>query len=71
MASASGIKITALCKAMELVCTGEDINYQGASGSVDIDENEDLVVIDDVWTIREDGITEVIDKINPVNDTEE
>ncbi|XTZ10370.1 MAG: hypothetical protein ACQZ3N_10030 [cyanobacterium endosymbiont of Rhopalodia yunnanensis] len=71
MANASEIKSTDLCKAMELVCTGENINYQGTNGSVNIDENENLVGIYDVWIIREDGITEVIDKINPVNGTEE
>ncbi|XTZ19963.1 MAG: hypothetical protein ACQZ3M_09700 [cyanobacterium endosymbiont of Rhopalodia fuxianensis] len=37
VANAYGIKITDLCKAIELVRTGKDINCQGARGSVDID----------------------------------
>ena len=55
-------------EAMELVRQGEDINYQGASGNVDIDENGDVVGSYDVWQVGEDGSLSVIDKVNPVAD---
>jgi neutral amino acid transport system substrate-binding protein len=51
---------------MELLRQGEEINYQGASGNVDIDEYGDVVGSYDVWTVKEDGSLEVIDKVNPV-----
>jgi ABC-type branched-subunit amino acid transport system substrate-binding protein len=36
-------------KAFELLKQGEDINYEGASGSVDFDENGDVVTPIEVW----------------------
>lgn len=65
VANAPGTEVTDPCQAMELVRKGEDINYQGASGNVDIDENGDVVGSYDVWTVKEDGSTEVIDKVSP------
>jgi neutral amino acid transport system substrate-binding protein len=50
---------------MELVRQGEDINYQGASGKVDIDENGDVVGSYDVWKVNDDGSLEVIDTVSP------
>jgi neutral amino acid transport system substrate-binding protein len=66
VANAPGTEVTDVCKALELVRKGEDINYQGASGNVDIDEYGDVVGSYDVWTVKEDGTLEVIDKVNPV-----
>ena len=53
---------------MELVRNGEDINFQGASGNVDIDENGDVVGSYDVWQVGEDGSLSVIDTVDPVAD---
>jgi neutral amino acid transport system substrate-binding protein len=50
---------------MEMIRKGEDINYQGASGNVDIDENGDVVGSYDVWTVKDDGTLKVIDKVTP------
>ncbi len=66
VANAPGTEVTDACEAMELVRKGEDINYQGASGNVDIDEYGDVVGSYDVWTVKDDGSLEVIDKVNPV-----
>ncbi|MEA5509985.1 ABC transporter substrate-binding protein [Crocosphaera sp. UHCC 0190] len=66
VANAPGTEVSDPCEAMALVRKGEDINYQGASGNVDIDENGDVVGSYDVWTVKEDGTTEVIDKVSPV-----
>jgi neutral amino acid transport system substrate-binding protein len=61
-----GQEVTDPCKAMELLRNGEEINYQGASGNVDIDENGDVVGIYDVWQVKPDGSLEIIDKVSPI-----
>jgi neutral amino acid transport system substrate-binding protein len=66
VANAPGVEVSDPCQAMELLRQGEEINYQGASGNVDIDEYGDVVGSYDVWTVKEDGSLEVIDKVNPV-----
>jgi neutral amino acid transport system substrate-binding protein len=65
VANAPGTEVSDPCQAMELVRKGEDINYQGASGNVDIDENGDVVGGYDVWTVNEDGTLAVIDNVTP------
>ncbi|MGK7914452.1 MAG: ABC transporter substrate-binding protein [Prochloraceae cyanobacterium] len=65
VANAPGKEVSDACEAMELVRKGEDINYQGASGNVDIDENGDVVGSYDVWTVKPDGAIEVIDTVKP------
>ncbi len=67
VANAPGTQVSDACQAMELVRQGEDINYQGASSDVDLDENGDVVGSYDVWEVEEDGTLKVIDKISPVN----
>lgn len=66
VAGGTGTEVSDACQAMEMVRKGEDINYQGASGNVDIDENGDVVGNYDVWTVKDDGTLAVIDKIAPV-----
>jgi neutral amino acid transport system substrate-binding protein len=61
----SGTEVTNPCEAMELIRQGEDINYQGASGNVDMDENGDVVGVYDVWKVKADGALEVIDQVTP------
>jgi neutral amino acid transport system substrate-binding protein len=65
VANAPGTEVTDPCQAMELLKKGEDINYQGASGNVDIDDNGDVVGSYDVWTVKDNGTLEVIDKVKP------
>lgn len=65
VANAPGTPVTEPCQAMELVRNGEDIDYQGASGNVDIDENGDVVGNYDVWMVKPDGKLEVVDKVSP------
>ena len=52
-------------KRIALLKKGEDINYQGASGNVDIDENGDVIGNYDVWTVKSDGSLDIIDKVSP------
>jgi neutral amino acid transport system substrate-binding protein len=65
VANAPGTEVTEPCQAMELIRKGEDINYQGASGNVDIDANGDVVGSYDVWQVGEDGSLKVVDKVSP------
>ena len=66
VAGGEGQTVTDACEAMELVRNGEAINYQGASGNVDIDENGDVVGIYDVWEVQSDGSLKIIDKVAPI-----
>ncbi len=68
VANAPGTEVSDACEAMKLVRQGRDINFQGASGNVDIDKNGDVVGSYDVWQVGEDGSLSVIDKVNPVSD---
>ena len=63
VANAPGTEVSDVCQAMELVRNGEDINYQGASGNVDLDANGDITGSYDVWQVGEDGSLEVIDNV--------
>lgn len=70
IANAPGKEVSDPCEAMKLVKAGEDINYQGASGNVDIDEKGDVVGSYDVWTVKPDGTLAVVDKVEPETATE-
>ncbi len=41
-----------IARALELIAAGEDINYEGAAGSVDFDENGDVVGPIEIWTVE-------------------
>ncbi len=55
VANGPGETVTDVCKGLELLKAGKTINYQGASGNVDIDENGDVIGSYDVWTVKDDG----------------
>ncbi len=65
VANAPGTEVSDPCEALELVRKGEDINYQGASGNVDIDEQGDVIGSYDVWKVKDNGTLAVIDKVSP------
>jgi neutral amino acid transport system substrate-binding protein len=60
-----GTEVIDVCEGLKLLKAGKKINYQGASGNVDIDPNGDVVGVYDVWTIGEDGKTKTIDQVSP------
>jgi neutral amino acid transport system substrate-binding protein len=60
-----GEEVTDVCKGLELLKAGKTINYQGASGNVDIDANGDVVGVYDVWQVQKDGKTKTIGKVLP------
>jgi len=63
--NAPGTEVTDVCQGLDLLRKGQKINYQGASGNVDIDENGDVVGNYDVWTVKDDGSLGVIGKVSP------
>ena len=65
VSNAPGTEVTDVCKGLELLRGGKDINYQGASGNVDIDQNGDVVGVYDVWTVKDDGKLSVTGKVSP------
>jgi neutral amino acid transport system substrate-binding protein len=65
VSNAPGQEVTDVCKGLELLKAGKDINYQGASGNVDIDANGDVVGVYDVWQVQSDGKTKVTGKVLP------
>ncbi len=65
VAAGPGEAVSDACEAIALVRQGKAINFQGASGNVDIDANGDVVGSYDVWTVKADGTLAVIDKVMP------
>ncbi len=59
-----GEQTTDICAALALVREGKDIDFQGASGSLDFDEQGDVVGSYDVWTVNDAGQIEVKSTIN-------
>jgi neutral amino acid transport system substrate-binding protein len=65
VANSPGTEVTDVCKGLELLRQGQDINYQGASGNVDVDPNGDVVGVYDVWTVKDDGKLAVVGQVSP------
>jgi len=65
VANAPGVEVSDVCEALKLLKEGKDINYQGASGNVDVDENGDVVGVYDVWRVEADGKLKTIGKVKP------
>jgi neutral amino acid transport system substrate-binding protein len=63
--ASGGTPVSDPCQAIEMIKNGEDIDYQGASGNVDIDENGDVIGSYDIWRVKDDGSLETIDKVKP------
>jgi neutral amino acid transport system substrate-binding protein len=65
VAAGPGQEVSDACQAIALIREGKPVNYQGASGNVDIDANGDVVGSYDVWTVKPDGSLQIIDKVMP------
>ncbi|KAB8335523.1 ABC transporter substrate-binding protein [Scytonema tolypothrichoides VB-61278] len=65
VSNSPGVEVTDVCEGLKLLKEGKDINYQGASGNVDVDENGDVIGIYDIWTVGDDGKIKTIDKVSP------
>jgi neutral amino acid transport system substrate-binding protein len=64
VAAGPGEEVGDLCKAVAMVKAGKKINYQGASGNVDIDPQGDVVGTYDIWQVQADGTLKTIDQVN-------
>jgi neutral amino acid transport system substrate-binding protein len=64
VAGGSGEEVSDLCQAMTMLKAGKKINYQGASGNVDLDAQGDVVGSYDIWQVQPDGTLKTIDKID-------
>ena len=60
-----GQEVTDVCEGIRLLDQGQAINYQGASGNVDIDEYGDVVGVYDVWSVDQDGTLNIVDTVKP------
>jgi len=65
VANAPGQEVSDVCEAIKLVKAGTEIDYQGASGNVDLDEYGDVKGSYDVWEVQPDGKIKVIDRVSP------
>jgi len=65
VADPPGIEVSDVCEGLKLLKEGKKINYQGASGNVDIDQNGDVVGVYDVWTVGDDGKIKTIGQVSP------
>lgn len=64
VASAPGQEVSDPCEALKLIKSGQDINYQGASGNVDFDSQGDVIGSYDVWTVEPDGALKIVDSVD-------
>ncbi len=58
-----GEEVTDVCEGLRLLKAGKKINYEGASGNVDLDENGDVSGTYEVWRVGNDGKIKVTDKV--------
>jgi neutral amino acid transport system substrate-binding protein len=65
VSSAPGQEVSDPCQALKSIKSGQDVNYQGASGNVDFDEQGDVIGSYDVWTVEPDGALKIVDKVEP------
>jgi ABC-type branched-subunit amino acid transport system substrate-binding protein len=63
VANAPGEAVSDICKALELVRAGKEINYQGASSSVDFNPLGDVSGKYDVWTIEANGSLKTLETL--------
>ncbi|MBX5475810.1 MAG: ABC transporter substrate-binding protein [Clostridia bacterium] len=56
VASPPGDQVTDIKQALDLLKQGKDIDFQGASGTLDMDQNGDIAAAQyEVWTVGDDG----------------
>jgi neutral amino acid transport system substrate-binding protein len=65
VANPPGTEVSDVCRALELLRQGEAINYQGASGPVDLDPLGNVIGSYDVWSVNDQGQFNVLYQIQP------
>ncbi len=59
-----------ICSGLESAAAGEDVNYEGAAGSQDLDENGDVTSQYELWEFDEEGQVTQVRLIQPPETTE-
>ncbi len=65
VANGPGQEVSDVCTGLKLLQEGKPINYQGASGNVDINDQGDVIGSYDIWTVKEDGTIGTIGNVKP------
>ena len=63
VANAPGEEVQDICTGLSLLAQGQDINYQGASGNLELDDEGDVSGTYDVWEIDAQGRLNVVETI--------
>ena len=63
VANPPGTEVSDICQSLELIRKGEAINYQGASGEVDLDQAGDVSGNYDVWEVQPNGEIQIKNQI--------
>ncbi|MBD3883313.1 ABC transporter substrate-binding protein [Phormidium tenue FACHB-886] len=63
VANPPGEEVTDLCQAIQLLKQGKDIDYEGVSGTVDLDKNGDVIANYEVWMVDEQGRIQTINQV--------
>jgi neutral amino acid transport system substrate-binding protein len=65
VANPPGEPVSDVCEALSLLAQGQEIDYQGASGTVDLDPYGDVVGSYDIWQVSPEGTLTKIDQVTP------
>jgi neutral amino acid transport system substrate-binding protein len=65
VANGPGEVVSDVCEGLKLLKAGKTINYQGASGNVDLDANGDVLGSYDIWTVKDDGKIGKLGNVKP------
>lgn len=60
-----GTKVTDLAEALKLVRAGQDIDFDGASGTLNMNEIGDVLSDYEVWQVGADGKTQIVGAVSP------
>ena len=63
VANAPGQEVRDVCQALDLLRQGQEINYQGASGNLELDQWGDVSGQYEVWQVQPDGALRVVDTL--------
>lgn len=63
VANAPGQEVTDVCQALALIRQGQDINFQGASSTLEMDAQGDVVGNYDLWQVSGDGTLKILGQV--------
>lgn len=63
VANPPGVEVTDVCEGLKRLRAGEVINYEGASGPIDIAPSGEIAGSFDIWRINDEGQVKVVDRL--------